>query len=128
MNGVVVDTSVWIDFLCGKPAQFLEDALAHSSVILPPIVIAELISGAADERQQTQLEEMLSELPVHPAGREHWAAVGRLRRALAAKGLAVSTPDAHVAQCALDLETSLLTRDAVFQRIAKYVPLQVRSE
>jgi len=31
----------------------------------------------------------------------------------------VSTPDAHVAQCALDAGALLWSRDGIFQRIAK---------
>lgn len=33
-------------------------------------------------------------------------------------GLSVSTPDAHVAQCALDMAGVLLATDGVFRRIA----------
>jgi predicted nucleic acid-binding protein len=48
---VVVDSSAWIDFLAGKrPTTWqvatLETALAEGRVIVPPIVIAELLSGA----------------------------------------------------------------------------------
>jgi hypothetical protein len=39
--------------------------------------------------------------------------------------LSVSTPDAHVAQCALDRDGLLLSHDAVFVRIAHLVPLRV---
>jgi hypothetical protein len=33
--------------------------------------------------------------------------------------LTVSTPDAHVAQCAIDLDAVLLTTEAVFRRLAR---------
>jgi predicted nucleic acid-binding protein len=51
--------------------------------------------------------------------------VGDLRRGLAAKGVAVSTPDAHVAQCAIDRDALLLSRDGVFKEIAKATRLRV---
>jgi hypothetical protein len=51
--------------------------------------------------------------------------VGLLRASLREKGLSVSTPDAHVAQCTLDLEAELLTLDGVFARIARAVPLRL---
>jgi hypothetical protein len=51
--------------------------------------------------------------------------VGELRRALASRGIAVSTPDAHVAQCALDAASPLLSRDAVFNKIAAHTPLRL---
>lgn len=42
------------------------------------------------------------------------------------RGLAVSTPDAHVAQCALDRDAVLLSGDAVFTRMAAVAKLRVR--
>ena len=57
---------------------------------------------------------------------EHWIRVGDLRRRLAGRGVSVSTPDAHVAQCALEREALLLTRDSVFLRIAQTSELRVQ--
>lgn len=34
MAGVVVDTSVWMDFFAGREAEALETALTHGSVVL----------------------------------------------------------------------------------------------
>jgi predicted nucleic acid-binding protein len=51
--------------------------------------------------------------------------VGELRLRLRSGGLSVSTPDAHVAQCALDREALLLSNDRIFGRIARMVKLRV---
>ena len=125
MSGVVADTSVWIDFLSGRPARLLEDALARASVALPPIVVAELISGAHRSKDRRGLLDLLAHLPLSPTPRAHWLRVGDLRRTLRARGLSISTPDAHVAQCALDADALLLARDAVFDRIALHSALRV---
>lgn len=125
MSGVVVDTSVWIDFFSGASVPLLVDALAEGSVALPPIVVAELVSGARVAREREALADLFRELPVHETPLEHWVAVGELRRRLASRGLSVSTPDAHVAQCALDREAALLSHDAVFGRIASMVGLRL---
>jgi predicted nucleic acid-binding protein len=53
--------------------------------------------------------------------------VGELRRKVRAKGLSISTPDAHVAQCALDLGGVLLSTDTVFRRLARLASLRVAS-
>ena len=127
MSGVVVDTSVWIDFLTGRPALALEDALAQSLVILPPIVVAELVSGARKPRERAQIRDLVSELPIHDTPREHWMHAGELRRKMMDRGVPVSTPDAHVAQCALDRDALLLSRDLVFEQIAAVVALRVRT-
>ena len=125
MSGVVADTSIWIDFLAGRPAAVLEEALAQGTVVLPPLVVAELISGVCKRADRLAIGELLQELAVHDTPLEHWIGVGDLRRTLKEKGLNVSTPDAHIAQCALDRDAVLLTRDAVFRRIARVTRLRV---
>jgi predicted nucleic acid-binding protein len=125
VSGLVVDTSVWIDFFSGRPAPALEEGLAQGMVALPPLVVAELISGARLPRQRSAIADLLKDLPVHDTPVDHWIRVGDLRRRLAAKGVAVSTPDAHVAQCAIDRDALLLARDSVFRRIAKETSLRV---
>lgn len=125
MSGLVADTSVWIDFLAGRPVPALEDGLAQGAVTLPPLVVAELISGARTNEQRAAIAGLVRELPVHDTPVDHWIRVGDLRRQLAGRGVAVSTPDAHVAQCAIDRGAVLLARDKVFDRIAKVAALRV---
>lgn len=127
MSGLVVDTSAWIDFFNGRPVPALEAGLAEGAVALPPVVVAELVSGARREKQRAALEDLVRDLDVHETPLEHWIRVGELRRRLAERGITVSIPDAHVAQCALDRDALLLARDAVFTRIAKQTRLRVTS-
>lgn len=125
MSGVVADTSVWIEFFAGRPALELEEALQHGNVVLPPLVVAELVSGARRKAERAAITRLIEELPVHDTPVDHWVRVGELRRTLLDRGLSVSTPDAHVAQCALDRNALLLSRDAVFARIGGSVSLKV---
>ena len=123
--GLVVDTSVWIDFFGGDTVPLLEEALAIGSVVLPPVVVAELVSGVRHGANRAALIDLLEDLPLHETPRDHWIRVGELRRALSEKGLTVSTPDAHVAQCALDRDAPLLSRDRVFSRVARHSSLRL---
>lgn len=125
MSGVVADTSVWVDFLAGGDVPLLVDALAQTTVVLPPIVVAELMSGARRRRDRAAIADLVRDLPLHETPVEHWLRVGELRRTLRGLGLSVSTPDAHVAQCALDRSALLLSRDAVFRRITQHCALRV---
>lgn len=127
MGGVVVDTSAWIDFFGGARCDAVENALAHSAVVVPPLVIAELISGAETADERRRIGELLQDSPVHETPLDHWIAVGDLRRALARKGLAVTVPDAHVAQCALDCHAILLSGDAIFREVARHTALRFES-
>lgn len=126
--GLVVDTSVWSDFFAGETIQVLEDALSLGTVVLPPIVVAELLSGARREEDRKALEALIRDLPVHETPRAHWIRVGQLRQRLLGSGKPISTPDAHVAQCALDRSAPLLTRDRVFSRVAKEADLHLVRE
>ena len=127
MAAVVVDTSVWIEFFAGAEIQAaVAEAVEHGAAVLPPIVVAELISGATTQFQRQAIGELLQDAPVHDTPLEHWLRVGELRRMLAQKGLDVTIPDAHVAQCALDQNALLLTSDSVFGLIAKHTALRLR--
>jgi tRNA(fMet)-specific endonuclease VapC len=123
--GVVVDTSVWIDFFAGEESVAVEDALQNGAAVVPPIVVAELISGARTPQQRAGIGELLQDAPIHETPLEHWLRVGDLRRKLSRQGLNVTVPDAHVAQCALDRDAVLLTRDAVFTAIARHTALRL---
>lgn len=123
--GLVVDTSSWIDFFRGDTIPLLEDALALGSVVLPPIVVAELLSGARRPSDRAALQDLLADLPLHETPREHWVRTGELRLRLIEKGHAISVADAHVAQCALDRDAPLLSRDRAFATIAGHAPLRL---
>ena len=124
MSAVVVDTSVWIDFFAGRPTERLEEALRLGSVTVPPVVVAELLSGVRG-RHRAAMIDLLTDLELSATPLTHWIAVGDLRATLARHGLTVSTPDAHVAQCTLDRDALLLSQDAVFTRIADATALRV---
>ncbi len=124
MSAVVVDTSVWIDFFAGRPTKRLEEALRLGSVALPPVVAAELLSGVRG-RDRAAMIDLLADLELVATPLAHWIAVGDLRAALARRGISVSTPDAHVAQCALDRGALLLSHDAIFTHIAAVTHVRV---
>jgi predicted nucleic acid-binding protein len=119
LSNVVADTSVWIEFFAGRPVPGLEDTLAYKVVVLPPVVVAELVSGARRNAERASITALVDELPVHDTPIDHWIRVGELRRTLLDRGLSVSTPDAHVAQCALDRDALLLRVTGSSRRSAK---------
>lgn len=125
MSALLVDASSWIAWLAGGGSALIDEALEEGRLHLPLVVAAELLSGRLDPAERAELEDMLSDLPPLGDGFDHWCRVGRLRSELRAKGLSVSTPDAHVAQCTLDVSGLLLTEDAVFSKIAELVPLRL---
>lgn len=125
MSALVVDTSSWIAYFAGSAGAAIDDALAEGRLFLTPVVAAELLSGTLEPGHRTDLEDLLSDLPLLGLDLAHWFRVGRLRASLRATGVSVSTPDAHVAQCALDSGGELLTEDGIFRQIARQTALRL---
>ena len=125
MSALVVDTSSWIAYFAGDGSALIEDALGSSTLLLPVVVAAELLSGKMSRRDRAALGDLLDTLPACGIERAHWFRVGALRSKLAAKGLTVSTPDAHIAQCALDANARLLSEDGIFRKIAAHAPVHL---
>ena len=122
---VVADTSIWIDHLAGEPNPTMDAALRAETVVFPLLVVSELFAGADTPDRRASIGELLQDFPIHEVGLDHWIAVGDLRRDLKRYGVNVTIPDVHVAQCALELNATLLSRDAIFRLIADHVPLRL---
>ena len=120
----VADTSVIIDHIHGPRVDAIDLALANDLLILPPLVIAELVTGAARDEEKRVIAELISTAKMHETDLRHWVAVGDLRRDLARHGVNLTIPDAHVVQCVIDLDATLIAHDKVFQLVAKHVPLR----
>jgi len=128
VSAVVVDTSVWVDYFRGQAIPLLDEALKRGAVTIPPLVIAELLSGAHRQRERAALIDFLEELPLCPDDRGHWLRVGELRRHCLEQSCSISTPDAHVAQCALDADALLISRDHIFEAIARHSNLRLATD
>ena len=125
MSALVVDTSSWISYFAGKGSPLVDEALAEGRVLLSPVVAAELLSGTLRRNEQSELQDLLEGLELCRCDLDHWLRVGRLRALLRKSGLSVSTPDAHVAQCALDAGAVLLSEDRVFEQVAARTALRL---
>ncbi len=126
-SALVVDTSSWISYFSGqcKQEEEIDLALKEGRVFLSPLVAAELLSARLKSHEKEKLINFLSNLPLCASSLDHWIRVGELRAELLSKGLKVSTPDTHIAQCCLDLNCYLLTEDKIFIHIAKSVSLKL---
>ena len=69
---VIVDSSVWIDVLAGTTIAAVESAIADGTVVLTPIVVAELFSGDLTRDQSAKVGELLQDFELHDADLGHW--------------------------------------------------------
>ncbi len=122
MNAVIVDTSSWCHYFEGTSYPIIDTALTAGHIYLPPIVVAELTSGQMPPKKRLALIDFLHDLPLIDVNFDHWIRVGELRQRAAAKGIAISTPDAHIAQCSIDFRAVLITEDQIFKKLKLKLP------
>lgn len=127
MRGVLVDTSTWISYFSEKTRfeTLLDEELRIGRVYLSPIVAAELMSAQLDFDQKKKLQDFLLNLPLCESPIDHWVRVGELRGRILKRGISISTPDAHIAQCCIDLDIALLSEDKIFYKISKFESLNL---
>lgn len=122
----LVDTSVWIEALRpkGKPeiASWLREALIRDAVVLIPPVKAEILMGARDEKQFSELEAMLEALPLLRETPGMWGKVASIGFSLRRQGLTIPTMDLLIIGWALTYECTLAHRDQHFTLAAERIP------
>ncbi len=122
MNAVIVDTSSWCHYFSGMTYPVIDATLTAGQIYLPPIVVAELTSGQLSRTKKGALIDFLRDLPLIEVDFNHWIRVGELRQMAAAKGLSISTPDAHIAQCCIDFHAVLVSEDKIFGKLNVKLP------
>ena len=128
---MIVDTSVWIDFLNGHPspqADVLAQAIEQGDTInLPGLVLTEILLGLKNEAHARRVESLLDAFDwVEGPTRSDHIAAATLYRQCRAKGITVrSTIDCLIAQLCIRDKLPLLAKDRDFTQMAKLVPLVV---
>lgn len=128
---VVVDTSVWIDFLNGRSTgavHILSDALEQGDLIfLPGLVLTEILQGVDDDEAADELAKRLAELPMPPEfdDSDYIAAAALYRDCRNIGQTPRSTIDCLIARTCLVLQVPILARDRDYEAIARVVPLRI---
>jgi hypothetical protein len=116
---IAADTSTWVAFLEGatdRDAQLLGRALIDKQVVMAPAVLTELVS---DPRLPPEVAANLADLPLIQITVGYWQRAGLLRAKVLARGRRARLGDALIAQCCIDQEISLLTRDRDFRAFSR---------
>ena len=127
---ILVDSSVWIDFLGSAPSaagtelrRMIADAEPFA---LTGIVVTEVLQGL--RRDVSRIEHYLSQWDMlEPVGYKTYRVAAGIFRNARAKGVAVTTVDALIAAIALEHGATLFTLDQDFTRTAVIVRLPVYS-
>ncbi|HEX5279514.1 MAG TPA: PIN domain-containing protein [Micropepsaceae bacterium] len=106
----------------GSDVDRIDLALQNGELILPPAVLAELLSDPASGvgfREVIVRFEVLETLP------GYWARAGQSRRQLRSRGCRAKLGDALIAQSCIDHDVHLITRDPDFRQFTKHCGLQL---
>ena len=129
MSEYLVDTSVWVEFLRGEKIVIkkrLEILLDENRAVVTGIILAELLTGIANEKEQHFLEECFLGLPFLETTRQVFAAAGKMGATLRKKGITMPISDLLIAALAKAHSLTVLTLDNHFQILAR--PLGVQME
>jgi predicted nucleic acid-binding protein len=115
---IAADTSTWIAFFqgaAGQDVELLDRALEDRQVLIPPVVLTEVLS---DPKLPSGVADDLLDLPLIEIREGYWQRAGELRARVLAGRRRARLGDALIAQCCLDREIALLTRDRDFRAFA----------
>lgn len=124
---LAVDTNIIIDYLSGLDADYLrpvQQAIETQSLILPPQVITELASARNPHPGLGFVLDNIDMLEITPG---YWQRAGQLRQKIITTNKPARTLDCLIAQCCIDHDVRLLTRDLDFTVIAKHSTLRLLS-
>lgn len=122
---IAVDTSSFIAYFNGDPGRdvtIIEATFAQKQAVLPPVVLAELLSLPELPKPVRILTKTL---PLLPLGDGYWERAGYLRSKVLARGYKARLADSLIAQSCLDHGISLVTRDKDFRHFARVAELQL---
>jgi len=118
-DGVIVDTSVLIDYLKGseKYAEEITSLLEKNHAITTGIIIAELLQGIKNPKEEQNISELMAAIETLEISTELWIKAGRLSSSLRKKGINLPLTDVAIATLALEHNLHILTIDKHFEQI-----------
>ena len=130
INGKVVDTSIWINFLNSvkdENGQILSQLIDLNQVVLLPVIIQEILQGIKSDKTFELMTDLLLSCHVivdKPIFSSIEAA--SLYRFLRKKGVTIRKPnDCLIASICINNNISLFHKDKDFDNIAKHTNLKI---
>ena len=122
---IVVDSSVWIDFLNGRKAAHVERlhaALGAEEIVVGDLMLREVLQGLASERAAREVKSLLRPFAIVPMAGDAFAVAGaRNFRYLRHRGIAVR--DMLIATWCIENRVPLLHNDSDFHIVARHLGL-----
>ncbi len=122
---IAVDTSSMISYLQGDEGEditLLKECIKSENIVLPPPVLSELLS---DYKLPNEIYDVLVNLPLLMIKGGYWERVGQLRAKILSKKMKARIADSLIAQCCIDSDVPLITRDSDFIKFARHTELRL---
>jgi len=118
-DSVLVDSSVWIDFLRGNSiaTNAIRSLSKARQVVICGQIKQEVLQGSRDAKAFEQLEQQMSIWRYEPEVPGDFIEAARIFSALRWKGITIPPSDCLIAAVALRLKLSLCTVDPDFDSI-----------
>jgi predicted nucleic acid-binding protein len=125
---IVVDTSVWIDFLNGRNASHVRElraVLGMDEVIVGDLMLCEVLQGLDSERSARQVATLLRRFEVVPMAGDAIAVVAAKNfRSLRRLGVTISkTIDLLIGTWCIENRVPLLHNDHDFRPMSRHLGL-----
>jgi predicted nucleic acid-binding protein len=125
---IVVDSTVWIDFLNGRDlahVRRLRSLLGAEDIVVGDLMLCEVLQGLGSERQAAEVERYLRRFRIATMGGEVIAvAAARNFRTLRAHGITVrKTIDLFIGTWCIEHRHPILHNDQDFVPMAHYLGL-----
>jgi predicted nucleic acid-binding protein len=125
---ILVDSSVWIDFLRSSPGpagrELRRMIAASEPIALTGVVITEILQGLT--RDVPQIERLLSMWEMlEPADDSTYREAASIFRLARARGITLTTIDALIAAIAIENQAVVFTLDKDFSRIGRITHLRL---
>ena len=125
---IVVDTSVWIDFLNGKDAlhvRRLRAALGTEEIFVGDLMLCEVLQGLDSERDARDVEALLRRFQIVPMAGDAIAVVAaRNYRSLRRLGITIrKTIDLLIGTWCIENRVALLHNDSDFRPMVRHLGL-----
>jgi predicted nucleic acid-binding protein len=125
---IVVDSSVWIDFLAGRrtpEVHRLRSTLGADEIIVGDLMLCEILQGLRSERAARDVEGLLRRFEIASMGGETVAvAAARNFRSLRRRGITIrKTIDLLIGTWCIENRMPLLHNDRDFQPMARHLGL-----
>ena len=125
---IVVDSSVWIDFLRGRNSRQVRHLLASlgsEEIIVGDLMLCEILQGLESEREALEVETLLRNFEiVSMAGEAIAIEAARNYRSLRRRGITIrKTIDLLIGTWCIETRRPLLHNDSDFHPMARHLGL-----